>query len=221
MGSMLRLMLKFLVFSIVIFSGAIVLLQGAKKASLDPEIATVYEEALPLPKFTLIDQKGLRFHSNERLLGHFSLIFFGFTHCPDICPFTLQKLVTVTSSLESQGANLPEVLFVSVDSNRDTPERIDSYLDNFSPKFVGLTGNPGALQVLLSKLGLTTQIHQHPGQQDYTVIHNSTVFVIAPKGELIATFSGLDNTAVNAATIAEDFLRIRKRYLAHPPRLAT
>ena len=86
---------------------------------------------------------------------------------------------------------------------------------------MGLTGNPGALQVLLSKLGLTTQIHQHPGQQDYTVIHNSTVFVIAPKGELIATFSGLDNTAVNATTIAEDFLRIRKRYLAHPPRLAT
>ena len=148
-------------------------------------------------------------------------MFFGFTHCPDICPLTLQKLVTVTSSLESQGADLPEVLFVSVDSNRDTPERIDSYLDSFNPKFVGLTGNPGALQVLLSKLGLTTQIHQHPGQQDYTVIHNSTVFVISPKGELIATFSGLDNAAVNTAVIAEDFLRIRRRYLAHPPRLAT
>ena len=68
MGSMLKLMLRVLVFSVVIFSGAIVLLQGTKKASLDPEIATVYEEALPLPEFTLIDQKGLGYHSKERLL---------------------------------------------------------------------------------------------------------------------------------------------------------
>ncbi len=207
-------------FSVVIFLSAIVLLRGTGKASLDPEIATIYEESLLLPEFTLMDQKGLSFHSNERLLGHFSLMFFGFTHCPDICPFTLQKLVTVTSNLQSQGADLPEILFISVDSNRDTPERIDSYLDSFSPRFVGLTGNSDALQVLLSKLGLTTQIHRHPGQQDYTVIHNSTVFVIAPKGDLIATFSGLDNAAINADTIAEDFLRIRKRYLAHPPQLA-
>ena len=214
---MLGLMFRILMFSIVLFLGAIVFLHSRQQTTPEPEVATIFLESLPLPQFALVDQTGLGFDSSQRLLGHFTLMFFGFTHCPDICPITLQTLATAASHLEEQGVNTPEILFISVDSNRDTPERMGPYLANFDSNFVGLTGPPEALDPLLGALGLTIQIHQHPGQNGYTVIHNSTVFVIAPRGELIATFSGPHD----ATTIAKDYLRIRNRYRKNPPQPAT
>lgn len=211
---MLGPMLRVLVVSLVLLVAAMVALSGSRGRRLpEPEVATVFAQSLPLPEFHLVDQTNRPFDSTERLRGDFSLMFFGFTNCPDICPITLQVLAAARSQLMERGLATPQVVFVSVDPKRDNPEQISAYLGNFDPAFVGLTGEPEALDPLLDTLGLTTHIQQHPGQASYTVIHNPNVFVIGPQGELIAVFSGPHDP--NA--IAEDYLRIRSRYLRSPP----
>ena len=104
---------------------------------------------------------------------------------------------------------MPQVVFVSVDPSRDTPEKIAAYLQNFDGAFVGLTAADARLAPLLKTLGVTVQKHQHGGE-NYTVVHNSTVYVIGPDAELIAVSSGPHE----AATIAADYLKIRQRYQA-------
>ncbi len=101
-------------------------------------------------------------------------------------------------------------MFVSVDPDRDTPAQIERYLGNFSANFVGITGNRQALQPLLAALGVTVERHQHPGEDAYNVIHNSTVYLIGPQAEWLAIFSAPHDATV----IATDYVRVRQLYLA-------
>jgi len=156
----------------------------------------------------LTDQRGLDFSTAE-LVGTFSLMFFGFTNCPDICPITLQTLANVEAELRAKGLDTPRIVFVSVDPDRDTPAQIERYLGNFSANFVGITGSQQALQPLLAALGVTVERHQHPGEEAYNVIHNSTVYLIGPRAEWLAIFSAPHDATV----IATDYLRIRQLYL--------
>src|SRR5690606_16661121 len=87
----------------------------------EPEFATVLPERLPLPEFALVDHEGAPF-TRDRFLGRTSLLFFGFTHCPDICPATLTQLASARRQLASEGmgeTRLPQIVFVSVDPARD------------------------------------------------------------------------------------------------------
>ncbi len=154
-----------------------------------PESATVLQDPLPLPAFSLVDQSGAPF-TRERLLGTTSLMFFGFTHCPDICPATMAELASARRELASQAgakARLPQVVFVSVDPERDTPEKLAAWVGHFGPGFVGVTGSEEQLRALTKPLGIWFE--KEPLGDSYTVNHSAVVLFIDDNAELRALFS--------------------------------
>jgi protein SCO1 len=176
-----------------------------------PDVATeLYTQARALPAVELIDQHGASFRTAE-LEGRFSLMFFGFTHCPDVCPLTLQILADARAQLAAdEPGEMPDIIFVSVDPKRDTPQRISEYLSHFEAPMRGVTGEDEALAPLLAALGVHVHRAEHEGEH-YNVIHNPTVYVIGPRADLIAVFG----SAGSAATITTDYPRVRERYLRH------
>lgn len=200
--------LRILMVALLLLAGATLWVSAVRQDLPAPAVATVLPEPLRLPAVQLTDQRGLDFSTAE-LVGTFSLMFFGFTNCPDICPITLQTLANVEAELRAKGLDAPRIVFVSVDPDRDTPAQIERYLGNFSANFVGITGSQQALQPLLAALGVTVERHQHPGEEAYNVIHNSTVYLIGPRAEWLAIFSAPHDATV----IATDYLRIRQLYL--------
>jgi protein SCO1/2 len=201
-------MLRILVVGLVVLVAAMFLLPRGNRGA-PPQTATMFEQTLPLPDVQLIDQAGQEFGLAE-LRGDFSLLFFGFTNCPDVCPLTLKVLADARAEIATRAPRFtPRVVFVSVDPSRDTPETIAAYLRNFDSEFVGVTATDARLEPLLRTLGVSVQKHQHGGA-NYTVVHNSTVYVIGPQAELIAVSSGPHDPA----TIAADYLKIRQRYQA-------
>ena len=173
-----------------------------------PVAATLLEPPLELPEVALTDKAGEAF-APEQLHGRFNLLFFGFTHCPDICPLTLAVLARMGAEWNTPHIDVPQVVFVSVDPARDDPERIDNYLGHFDPSFQGVTGPREAMDPWLKALGVAVHVDPHAEGEPYTVTHNSTVYVVGPDAELIAVFS----PPHDAAVIAADFLRIRDHYL--------
>ncbi len=201
----------------VLIVAAVLLLPRAWQGAPQPELATeLFDQARPLPSVELRDQHGQRFRT-AALEGRFSLMFFGFTNCPDVCPLSLQVLADVQKVLaEASPAETPDIVFVSVDAARDTPDRIASYVDNFGADIIGVTGSDNELAPLLSALGV--HVHRQTEQgQHYNVVHNSTVYVIGPQAELVAVFGA----AESARTLTQDYLRIRERYLRRFPELRT
>lgn len=174
-----------------------------------PELATELPEPLAVPDMALTDQTGAEFTKAD-LAGHFTLMFFGYTNCPDVCPLSLQVLATAQKSMrESRPARqLPEVLLVSVDPKRDSPERLREYLAYFDSSFVGVTGSDDNLAPLLARFGVSVMRQELAGEA-YTMTHSAQVFVIGPRAELIAILG----KAEKPATVAQDYFRIRERYL--------
>jgi protein SCO1/2 len=170
-----------------------------------PSTATLM--VLPEPRviadFALVDDKGRPF-SLENLRGHWSLMFFGFTNCPDVCPGALYDLNLVTEQLEKQrgeGQQPVQVIFVSVDPERDTPEKLSEYLAYFNSGFIGVTGSQAQLQPLTLQLGVAYQIEEHePGADHYAVYHSVSFLLTDPDGRLYGVFPAPHD----AARIASD-----------------
>jgi protein SCO1/2 len=138
----------------------------------------------PVPEVSLVDQSGQPF-TTESLKGHPTLLFFGFTHCPDVCPTTLARLVQVVKA-----ANIPDlkVLLVSVDPERDTPELLERYVHAFSPEFRGVTGRPEEIQRLAREFGVAIA-RVDMGGGEYTVDHSAVVSLLNRKGQRVALFT--------------------------------
>ena len=179
------------------------LLGGSGSTQLGLAKATLLTPPRPLPEFELIDQSGATF-DRSRLKQHWSLLFFGFTHCPDVCPTTLGMLAKTGKEL----ANLPQdrrpqVIFISVDPKRDTPEQLAPYVKFFDPSFTGVTGSQEAIDDFTRALGVPVAISP-TGNGDYTVDHSAAIFLIDPNGAMRALFS----TPHTPAVIAADYRRI-------------
>lgn len=149
---------------------------------------------LPEPRviadFRLVDQDGAPF-SLDDLRGAWSLMFFGFTHCPDVCPSALYDLEQIHKRLQAAGPALAahQVVFVSVDPERDSPARMKNYVSYFDPDFIGVSGERVQLLPLTRQLGVAWRIEGHePGSQDYTVDHSASVFLVNPQGRLYGVF---------------------------------
>jgi protein SCO1/2 len=156
-----------------------------------------------LPDFSLIDQHGQTFGS-ANLIGSWTLVFFGYTNCPDFCPTTLATLAALEKRLRAANALRPRVLFVSVDAKRDTPEQLAKYVPYFDPEFVGLTAaNQPAIEELASKLGVGVIITPK-ADGTYTVDHTTEIFVLNPQGRLAAILTG----PFNVDNLQSDFQRI-------------
>jgi protein SCO1/2 len=162
--------------------------------------ATRIDDAKPLPAFELHGSNGRL--TNADLLGHWTLLSFGYTFCPDICPTTLATLKDVKARLAARGALAPQVVFISVDPARDTPEQLASFTRFFDPTFIGATGSDAELSALAKHLGVQYQRHDGEDKRHYTVDHSAVVYLIDPEGRLKATFSWPHDPATMAAEYA-------------------
>lgn len=140
----------------------------------------------PKPNFTLDDTHGNPFEFATDTEGKVALLYFGYINCPDICPVHLAQLAEVFDQIPSV-AHDTMVVFVSVDPDRDTPEKIRAYLDNFDTRFVGLTGTLEEVQAVQTIAGVP--IAQFVGDdEDYTVNHAAAVFAFAPDGLMYSLY---------------------------------
>jgi len=157
-----------------------------------PIAATVLPAPGLLPEFSLQDQHGQSIGRDD-FKGHWSLVFFGFTHCPDICPTTLQVLATAKQQLAEQGMqSLPQIVLVSVDPERDTPDVIGQYVDYFGDGNLGLTGDLEELRKLTGGLGIyfeKSPLDTDATDDNYSVDHSAVVLVINPRAQFHALFS--------------------------------
>ena len=159
------------------------------QAPAEPKYALVLPAPNPVPEFSLVDQHGNP--ADQTVFeGQWDLVFFGFTHCPDICPTTLQVLSTAKTALEERGQSpLPRIVLVSVDPERDTPEIMSQYVDYFGDDNLGITGSLEEVRKLTSGLGIYFEKQSADGD-DYVVDHSAAVLVIDPDGGFHALFSG-------------------------------
>jgi protein SCO1 len=199
-------MMRILVVALVVLVAAMFMMPRGDRGA-PPQTATILPEARELPAVALVDDAGRELPLADPR-GKFTLLFFGFTNCPDVCPLTLQLLATTRAELLRRAPQaVPRVLFVSVDPHRDTPERIAAYLAGFDAEFVGATATDAELAPLLATLGVGVEKHEHGGAQ-YNVVHNSAIYVLGPDAKWIAVSTGPHEPA----TLAADFLKIRQRY---------
>ena len=161
----------------------------------EPGTATVLPVPVALPEFSLLDHAGREIH-RDVFAGQWDLVFFGFTHCPDICPLTLQVLATARGQLAESGHDpLPRMVLVSVDPERDTPELMRQYLDYFGEGNLGVTGDLEEIRKLTGALGIF--FDKVPGADgNYTVDHSAVVLLLDPDGEFRALF-GAPHAAAN------------------------
>jgi protein SCO1/2 len=158
--------------------------------AVDLTTGTLITPSRELPDFSLIDQQGRPF-GPANLRGHWSMLFFGYTNCPDLCPTTLTTLAAMEKRLHAAKASvLPQVVFVSVDAKRDTPAQMAKYVPYFDPAFIGLTAaDQPSIESVAKKLGVSVII-QPAADGNYTVDHSGAIFVVNPDGRLTAILSG-------------------------------
>ena len=157
-----------------------------------PELTTgaYVSPSRALPDFSLIDQRGETF-GNARLRGHWSLMFFGYTNCPDFCPTTLATLAALEKRLRAEpGTPRPQVVFMAVDAKRDTPAQLARYVPYFDPEFIGITApDQPTIDALTAKMGVGVVITPKD-DGTYTVDHSGVIFVLNPDGRLAAILTG-------------------------------
>lgn len=164
-------------------------LASCSRAPVPPRTATVLPDPNPVPAFSLLDQHGDAIDESV-FSGQWDLVFFGFTHCPDICPTTLQVLAAARAELAEKGQSpLPRIVLVSVDPERDTPQVLGQYVDYFGDGNLGITGTLEETRKLTSGLGIYFQ-KQETGDEHYSVDHSAAVLVIDPDGGFSAVFGG-------------------------------
>ncbi len=157
------------------------------QAAIPPEVqAILWPAPRAIADFSLLDQHGQPF-SKSHLSGEWSLLYFGYLQCPDICPTTLQSLARMRALMLEldAGAEIPRIVFVSVDPSRDTPERIARYLAFFDKALVGLSGPPAALDVLAASIGIAyAENVETSGLR--TMDHTTSIIVVDPRGRAVA-----------------------------------
>lgn len=150
----------------------------------------LWAEPRTLQSFSLIDQ-GEQPFSEANLRDKWTFLFFGYTWCPDICPTTMATLKRVVKLLsDDQGDTAAaQVVFVSVDPERDTPEVLKKYLAYFDGAFIGITGHRNQIDNLVAqaRAGYINEPEQAPGQ--YLISHSASIFLINPLGQLVGAFS--------------------------------
>ena len=149
-----------------------------------PEIAggltgALLPAALPRPSFVLTTTAGDVFDFQARTRGRLTLLFYGYTHCPDVCPATMANLGAIVGRLSSAERGLVDVVFVTTDPARDTPAVLGPWLANFEPNIIGLVGTAEAVTEAQRAAGIGVAV-RNSGGADYTVSHAAQVLVYSP-----------------------------------------
>jgi protein SCO1/2 len=159
----------------------------------------VYENPKPAPQIILDGSDDAQFNLKS-LSDKIVLIFFGYTSCPDVCPSTLSDMKRVTKLL-GDDADSVQVIFITVDPDRDTVEKLNSYLSLFDPKFLGLTGAVSDLEKVWDEYGVYREVDtSSKTAAGYLVNHSSRLYLIDQKGRLFLTYG----YGTSPESIAED-----------------
>lgn len=148
---------------------------------------TLLKTARPIPAFALNGSDG-RPYTNEDLKGHWTLMFAGYTYCPDVCPTTLAEMKALSAKLGPAAAAL-KVLFVSVDPERDTPEKLGKYVHYFSADFAAATADPAVLEQLGRSTGFVFTKVPGGTPDAYLIDHSAGLILIDPEGRVAGYFS--------------------------------
>lgn len=147
---------------------------------------SLIEPPIPAADFELTDQHGDGFRLSDQQ-GKVVLIFFGYTHCPDVCPVTLSEFLRVKEALGEQAGQV-RFVFVTVDPERDTPQRLGQHLQNFDPDFIGLTGERAALEQVWADYGVYAARAETDSAAGYLVDHTARIYAIDKQGNWRLTY---------------------------------
>ena len=166
---------------------------------LPDKVMTLFPDPKPLTAFALTDHQN-RVFDLSRVKGKWSFLFFGFTHCPDICPTTLAILARARDNIAKNtvGAEDVQFVFISVDPNRDTASKLRQYVTYFHATFLGVTGDKAQIGNLAGQLGAAYEVLITPGMENYPVNHAAAVFLLDPRARYHAVFTApLDAEAIS------------------------
>lgn len=157
---------------------------------------TEYAEPYPqAPEIELTRANGNNFRLSE-MRGNIVLLFFGYTSCPDVCPTTMAELKTALDKIGEEDAKNVKVIFVTVDPERDTPERVQEYVNRFNRDFIGLSGTEAELAKVWSDYGVFREIADGTSAAGYLVNHTARVTLIDQDGNLRVSY-GFDTPVEN------------------------
>ena len=163
------------------------------------ESGTAFPRPRPLADFILVDTQGAPTPA-AALRGHPTLVFFGFTHCPDVCPTTLALLASVQKQVAQPGL---KVALISVDPERDSPEQLGRYIASFGGDLIGLTGPAPEIVKTMKTFGVAASRVDLPGGS-YTMDHSAAIFALDSGARIVAVFT----PPFNAAALARDVERL-------------
>ncbi len=180
---------------------------AANSLATQMKTVTIFDTPRALPAFNLTATDGSAL-TNNTFKGRWNLVFLGYTRCPDICPTTLQSLAGAQRAWAGlTAAQMPRIVFVSVDPASDTPQKIDEYTRFFSPAIVGATADDAMLAVFAKSLGMVfMKVPTKDG--DYSIDHSASVSLIDPQGRM----AGLIRPPLDSAAIGAD---LRTLALSH------
>jgi len=197
---------------LAVIAGILTSIWWTQKTPAEPPTisGTYLSPARPVAAFHLTDHQQKDFDI-QRLQGKWSFLFFGYTHCPDVCPTTLFLFKMLAAKLQPQPElyNNTRFVFISVDPERDTTDVLARYMKYYNPDFTGLTGTPEEIKQFALAFGVPYFVGEHkPGQTNYTVDHSGVIILVNPKGEFQAVFSApqkLDNMYTDYLKIVENY----------------
>jgi protein SCO1/2 len=174
---------------------------------LADRVMTLFPDPKPLTAFALTDHQN-RVFDLSRLKGKWSFLFFGYTHCPDICPTTLAILARARDNIAKStvGAEDVQFVFISVDPNRDTASKLRQYVTYFDATFLGVTGDDAQIGNLAGQLGAAYRVAITPGMENYPVYHSTAVLLVDPRARYQAMFT----PPLDAEAISERFKVLRE-----------
>jgi protein SCO1/2 len=176
------------------------------------ESGTVLPQPRVLKPFELVDTHGAP-ASQVSLTGHPTLVFFGFTHCPDVCPTTLALLGGVQKQVVRDDPRIAglKVALISVDPERDTPEQMGRYISSFNGDFIGLTGTPPGISAATRSFGVAAS-RVDLGGGNYTMDHSATVFALDSQARIVAVFT----PPLRAPALARDIVKLAPQLTGGP-----
>ena len=173
---------------IALVIGVVVSLNIAPPRGDKTQHVSLYPQVRALPDFQLVDHNNKAF-TPQNLMGHWSLVFVGYTYCPDICPTTLAELKGIYPELQKIPSEFPiQVVLVSVDPKRDTPKRLNEYINFFHPDFIGVSADHPELFPLVRAMGMMYSMSESTDNPNYLVDHSSSVVVVNPKAQVVGRF---------------------------------
>jgi protein SCO1/2 len=147
---------------------------------------SLIDPPLKAPEIQLNDQNGNEFTLSQQV-SKVVLLFFGYTHCPDVCPLTMVEYKKIREQLNERAENV-KFVFITVDPERDTPEEIRKYISNFDQAIIGLSEDRSVLQEVWKNYGVAQEIQEESNNGDYVVNHTARVYVVDKKGFLRMTY---------------------------------